>query len=205
MKREDFSERSSVVIIAGLVVLSLLINYLYGKMETEQPNNQMRFPAYEVEESNPYAEQINSAMPFYVTADFPETWELTTEAREYDWPEGALYSPYYIYEDGNPIAMAGFNVFEGQIETIDNDTSHKIALEPLFNDAEIQWTDFAPVLNGFSSQSGTITATADGISYPSVLIYDTDLNSYCVICFVPAVLEEEEFSVLSKSVRILAQ
>ena len=75
-KRQDFSDKISVIVAVGLVVLSLIVNSFF-RDDSADPNviTEIRFPAYETE----YRE-INSAMPFVVNNKLPEGWSLS-----YQW------------------------------------------------------------------------------------------------------------------------
>ncbi len=203
--KDDFSQRSSALILISLVVLSLVTNYFSGRENKPRPNNQMIFPAYRTEETLPEADRINSAMPFGVKVDYSENWTLTTENTGYSWPQTQLYTPYYIYDGDKPVAMAGFNTYDGVIEAIDNTGGYKTALAPLLADSNCKWENYTPVINGFNNQICTMTATADGAVYPAILIYDIKLNSYFTIMFMPDVLSDTQVFELAKTVRIMGQ
>ncbi len=205
MYKDDFSQRSSALILISLVVLSLVGGYFAKDRNSKPANNYMIFPAYRTEETAQNRDVINSAMPFAVKVDYSENWTLTTENTGYNWPDTALYTPYYIYDGDKPVAMAGFNVFDGEIEAIDNQNSYKTALAPLLSDTENKWSDYIPVLNGFTNQVCIMSLTADDITYPAIIIYDTDLHSYFSIILMADLLDSMQVHELAKTVRISGQ
>ena len=112
-RKQDFSDKISVAIMVGLVVLSLIANTIF-KDKDETPSDiitDIRFPAYETE-----VEAINKAMPFHLNIKMPEEWEIKAEGDSEKFPQVNLYNPYFIYNGEDCIGYIGFNVFTPPVE-----------------------------------------------------------------------------------------
>ena len=220
MFREDFSERSSALILISIVVLSLMYNFFAGR-EATRPRRmtELLFPAYETPADNPMAEQINGAMPFRVTAAWPESWEITTDAGDVSWPMGEIFTPYYIYEGETPIGCIGFGVFTPYGEKIDYENGYKQVWPQLRLGSMYVWDPFTPELNGFTSQIGTVAidyvdytqlenydslAAVPHIRTNGVLAYDMDLCSWVGMAFMPGAVDDVQLKELALSFRMYA-
>ena len=219
MLREDFSDRSSVLILISVVVVSLVYNFFAGK--TEQPDviTTMIFPAYEVAEDNPHMKNINTAMPFAAEVDWPEGWRVTTDQGDANWPAGEIYTPYYIYDGETPVAYAGFNVFDSE-EEFNYDWYYQTVWPGMRLSSMYRWDPFYPVLNGHTSQIGVIDidyvdytqienyssmAEVPHIQTVGILAYDIGFKSYFGIAFMPGVMTQEQAIELAKTVRMRSQ
>ncbi|MBE6866541.1 MAG: hypothetical protein E7492_06270 [Ruminococcaceae bacterium] len=107
-KKQDFSDKISVAIMVGLVVLSLIANTIFKDKDPAPADvvTDIRFPAYETE-----VEAVNKAMPFHLNIKLPDQWEVKPDGDTEKFPQVNLYNPYFIYSGENCIGYIGFNVF----------------------------------------------------------------------------------------------
>lgn len=218
MFREDYSERSSALILISLVVLSLVSNFFFSKEENSTPDySELLFPAYETPRSDPMADTINSAMPFRIKVDWPEGWTVSTDPGDFNWPRGEIYTPYYIYDGETPVGYVGFNVFTPYEGDIDYENGYKQVWPQLRMGSMYIWDPFTPLLNGFTNQIGTVEieyvdytqienhqalAGVPHIKTNGIMAYDMGIQSWVGIAFMPGAVDAEMLKTLAMSFRM---
>jgi hypothetical protein len=181
-KRQDFSDKISVIMAVGLVVLSLIVNSFF-RDDSVDPNviTEIRFPAYETE----YRE-INSAMPFVVNNKLPEGWSLSYEGDEKLFPEADLYSPYYIYNGDVCIGYIGFNIFTPPAENTDIKEYHK-AVIPVVN-ADIPDYTIVRLTQWF--EAGYCTLSDGEKTADAIICFNKDIHTMAGIVLTEGVADE---------------
>ena len=203
MMKEVHAERGGAIVLACIVVMSMLGTMMFKDKDTVQTdNNVMLFPAYYTE--NPqkaeHIDSINGAMPFNCKVEWPDGWTLSEDGGDVNWPVGEMYTPLYIYDsENNPVGYIGFNIFTPAEGEVSDGEYHKTVWPSLRLGSAAVWDPFTPVLTGFTSQIGIVDidyidyTQADGktmaeiphITTNGILAYDTGLQAYVGIAFMP--------------------
>jgi len=222
MMKEVHAERGAALVMAGIVVMSMLATLIFRDNDTgETDNNIMLFPAYYTEnpDSTERIENINGAMPFNCMVEWPQGWTLSEDGGDINWPVEEMYTPLYIYDsENNPVGYIGFNIFTPAEGEVSDSDYHKTVWPPLRLGSTAVWDPFTPVLTGFTSQIGIVDieyidyTQAEGksmaeiphITTNGILAYDTDLQAYVGIAFMPGVMTRERLIELAMTVRLYA-
>ncbi len=222
MMKEVHAERGAALVMAGIVVMSMIATLIFkDKDPAETNNNIMLFPAYYTE--NPdnvqQIDDINGALPFNCMVEWPQGWTLSEDGGDVNWPLGEIYTPLYIYDsENNPVGYIGFNIFIPEEGEVSDSEYHKTVWPSLRLGSAARWDPFTPVLTGFTSQIGIVDidyidyTQADGKSMAEIphiitngiLAYDTDLQAYVGIAFMPGVMTRERLIELAMTVRLYA-
>ena len=222
MMKEVHAERGGAIALACLVLLSMIGTLFFDSKEDTAPdNNIMPFPAYYTENPDkiPHIDDINGAMPFNCKVEWPQGWTLSEDGGDTDWPLGEMYTPLYIYdESGNPVGYIGFNIFTPVRGEVSDSEYHKTVWPSLRLGSAAVWDPFTPVLTGFTSQIGIVDieyidctraedktmAEVPHITTNGILAYDTGLQAYVGIAFLPGVMTRERLTELAMTVRLYA-
>lgn len=186
-RKQDFSDKVSVAIMVGLVVLSLIANVVFKDKEDVQTDSitEIRFPAYETE-----YEEINKAMPFVVNITLPEGWQFSAEGDISLFPQVKLHNPYFIYRGEECIGYIAFNIFTPPDSEVENVKYHQQVWPVIISDGlSVDQYMIVRLTDKFEAgYCGLIDGekTADGI-----LCYNKDLRTMVGIVLKEGVADAE--------------
>lgn len=187
-RKQDFSDKISVAIMVGLVVLSLIANTIF-KDKDETPSDiitDIRFPAYETA-----VEAINKAMPFHLNIKMPEEWEIKAEGDSEKFPQVNLYNPYFIYNGENCIGYIGFNVFSPPVEE-PVITSYHQHVWPVIDSGDLTIDQYMIVRLTEKFEAGYCNLEAYDKAADAVLCYNRDVHNMVGIVLEDNLLTAED-------------
>ncbi len=187
-RKQDFSDKISVAIMVGLVVLSLIANTFF-KDKDETPADvitDIRFPAYETE-----VEAVNKAMPFHLNITMPEEWEIRMDGDTEKFPQANLYNPYFIYSGENCIGYIGFNVFTPPEEE-PVITSYHQYVWPVIDSGDLTISQYMIVRLTDKFEAGYCDLEAWDKTADAVLCYNRDVHNMVGIVLEDNLLSAED-------------
>lgn len=185
VRKQDFADKSSVIIAIGLVVLSLIVSTFFkDKEQTEKPVQEIRFPAYETE-----YEEINRAMPFVVNISLPEDWQLSMDGDSSTFPQVKLYNPYYIYSGEECIGYIGFNTFTPPREEPANTTSYHQNVWPVMDSGSMLLNEYTLVRLTDKFEAGYCKLSDTQTTADAVLCYNKDIHNMVGIVLTEGVAD----------------
>lgn len=185
VRKQDISDKSSVIILIGLVVLSLLANTLFkDRVPVEQGVSEIRFPAYETE-----YEEINKAMPFNLKITLPEGWEVKAEGDVSAFPDVNLHNPYFIYSGENCIGYMGFNVFTPPAEENDAVSYHQ-SVWPVMDKGNLLINNYATVRLTDKFEAAYCNIEAWDKTADAILCYNRDVGNMVGIILEKGIADE---------------
>ncbi len=166
-RRQNFSDKSSILILICLVAMSLLANVMFKDNSADSKEiTEIRFPAYETE-----YQEINKAMPFVVNVTLPGEWQLSMDGSTEKFPQVKLYNPYYIYNGDECIGYIGFNTFTPPAEEPEDAMSYHQHVWPVMDGGSM-------LLNEY-----TLVRLTDKFEAAYCKLSDTQTASDAVLCY----------------------
>ena len=192
----------SVFVLAGIVVLSLMLKYIFSLNPDAVQPVYMVYPAYEIENSqgDEHIEKVNKSMPFMIDAAFPEGWTIKTEGDMTNLPDTKMYCPYYLYDGEKLVGYVTFDVFDPLDKEVPMAEYYKHILK---DDGAFKNYEDVKTIN--NAEFG-ICQVDDGNSQTiGILAFAKDVHSYVAFVFEPEAMDRDGAIKLCLNMAVSAQ
>lgn len=199
-RKQNFADHSSAMILISLVVMSLLANSFFkGLIKNDSPLAEIRFPAYATEN-----EAVNRAMPFVMNITLPDDWEVKDSGSTENYPDLALYNPYYIYNGDEQIGYIAFNVFTPPAEDTD-DISYHQRVWPVMDKAGMQLNNYTLVRLTDTFEASYCKLSDNVKTADAVICYNKDLKNMAAVVLAEGTADEQVLTAICLSLSFSAQ
>ena len=199
-RKQNFTDHSSAMILISLVVMSLLANSFFKDlMVNDNPMGEIRFPAYATEN-----EDVNRAMPFVMNITLPDGWEIKDSGTTENWPDLALYNPYYIYNGDEQIGYIAFNVFTPPAEDTD-DISYHQSVWPVMDKGSMQLNNYTLVRLTDTFEASFCQLSDNVKTADAVVCYNKDLKNMAAVVLTEGVADQQTLTAVCLSLSFSAQ